>query len=411
MHRPLPIGNTGPMERIGERVLSWASVLDEQARQQALATASVAAIDGHVALMPDAHLGMGCTVGSVIPTREAIIPSAVGVDIGCGVIATETSLAAGDLPDTLEPLLDRWAEDIPAGLGYWHAEADPAWQDFVGRHGVPESVMNDARLRDKAPRQFGTLGSGNHFLELCTDERGTVWLMLHSGSRGPGNTLAMRHIEAAKGLMRRAMVDLPDPELAYLAQGTPEFDAYIADLQWAQAYASGNRQRMMRVALDALADVTGRVGGDLAVATINNHHNYARLERHDGKDLWISRKGAISAREGELGVIPGSMGTGSFVVQGLGNPDAYCSAAHGAGRAMSRRQARKTFGVDDMERAMEGRTWLRRAAAQLIDEIPGAYKDLDTVMADQTDLVEVVHRLDTVVNYKGVEKGSRRGKA
>ncbi|HVM15729.1 MAG TPA: RtcB family protein [Egibacteraceae bacterium] len=399
------------MERIGERVLSWASVLDEQARQQALATASVAAIDGHVALMPDAHLGMGCTVGSVIPTREAIIPSAVGVDIGCGVIATETSLAAGDLPDTLEPLLDRWAEDIPAGLGYWHAEADPAWQDFVGRHGVPESVMNDARLRDKAPRQFGTLGSGNHFLELCTDERGTVWLMLHSGSRGPGNTLAMRHIEAAKGLMRRAMVDLPDPELAYLAQGTPEFDAYIADLQWAQAYAFGNRQRMMRVALDALADVTGRVGGDLAVATINNHHNYARLERHDGKDLWISRKGAISAREGELGVIPGSMGTGSFVVQGLGNPDAYCSAAHGAGRAMSRRQARKTFGVDDMERAMEGRTWLRRAAAQLIDEIPGAYKDLDTVMADQTDLVEVVHRLDTVVNYKGVEKGSRRGKA
>jgi len=411
MHRPLPIGNTGPMERIGERVLSWASVLDEQARQQALATASVAAIDGHVALMPDAHLGMGCTVGSVIPTREAIIPSAVGVDIGCGVIATETSLAAGDLPDTLEPLLDRWAEDIPAGLGYWHAEADPAWQDFVGRHGVPESVMNDARLRDKAPRQFGTLGSGNHFLELCTDERGTVWLMLHSGSRGPGNTLAMRHIEAAKGLMRRAMVDLPDPELAYLAQGTPEFDAYIADLQWAQAYAFGNRQRMMRVALDALADVTGRVGGDLAVATINNHHNYARLERHDGKDLWITRKGAISAREGELGVIPGSMGTGSFVVQGLGNPDAYCSAAHGAGRAMSRRQARKTFGVDDMERAMEGRTWLRRAAAQLIDEIPGAYKDLDTVMADQTDLVEVVHRLDTVVNYKGVEKGSRRGKA
>lgn len=398
------------MERIGERVLNWASVLDEQAREQALATASVAAIDGHVALMPDAHLGMGCTVGSVIPTREAIIPSAVGVDIGCGVIATETPLSAEDLPDTLDPLLDRWAESIPAGLGYWHADADPAWQEFVARHGVPESVQRDPKLRDKTPRQFGTLGSGNHFLELCTDERGVVWLMLHSGSRGAGNTLAMRHIKAAKAALRRADVHVPDADLAYVTQGTPEFDAYIADLQWAQAYAFGNRQRMMRVALDALAAATGR-GGDLAVATINNHHNYARRERHFGKELWVTRKGAISARDGELGVIPGSMGTGSFVVRGLGNPDAYMSAAHGAGRAMSRRQARRAFTVEDMEAAMEGRTWLRKAAAQLIDEIPGAYKDLDTVMADQTDLVEVVHRLDTVVNYKGVEKGNRRGNA
>ncbi|HVL98609.1 MAG TPA: RtcB family protein [Egibacteraceae bacterium] len=398
------------MEKIGERVLSWASVLDEQAREQALATVRVAAVDGHIALMPDAHLGMGATVGAVIPTREAIIPSAVGVDIGCGVIATETALTAADLPDTLEPLLDRWAGTIPAGLGYWHAEADPAWQHFVAAHGLPESVRADRNLREKAPRQFGTLGSGNHFLELCTDERGTVWLMLHSGSRGPGNTLAMRHIERAKGLMRRSMEDLPDPDLAYLVQGTPEFDAYIRDLQWAQAYASGNRQRMMRVALEGLAAATGRED-EPAVRTINNHHNYARRERHHGKELWVTRKGAISARAGELGVIPGSMGTGSFVVRGLGNPDAYCSAAHGAGRAMSRRQARKAFTVEDMERAMEGRTWLRKAAAALIDEIPGAYKDLDTVMADQTDLVEVVHRLDTVVNYKGVEKGSRRGKA
>ncbi|MEX0658211.1 MAG: RtcB family protein [Egibacteraceae bacterium] len=395
------------MERIGERVLSWASVLDEQAREQALATASVAVVDGHVALMPDAHLGMGCAVGSVIPTREAIIPAAVGVDIGCGVIATRTSLSAEDLPDSLDPLLDRWAATIPAGLGYWHADEDPAWRAFVARHGLPESVHADARLRTKAPRQFGTLGSGNHFLELCTDEAETVWLMLHSGSRGPGNTLALRHIAAAKGVMRRMAVALPDPELAYVAQGTPEFDAYIADLLWAQAYAFGNRERMMQVALDALATATGR-DPDLAVRTINNHHNYARRERHCLTELWITRKGAISARDGELGVIPGSMGTGSFVVRGLGNPQAYLSAAHGAGRAMSRRQARRTFDVDDLERAMAGRTWLREAAAQLIDEIPGAYKDLDTVMADQTDLVEVVHRLETLVNYKGVEKGSRR---
>lgn len=407
---PGRVGNTVAMERIGERVLNWASVLDEQARAQALATASVAAVDGHVALMPDAHLGMGCTVGSVIPTREAIIPAAVGVDIGCGVIATQTRLRAEDLPDSLDRLLDRWAATIPAGLGYWHADEDPAWRTFVAAHGLPESVQADARLRDKAPRQFGTLGSGNHFLELCTDEGGTVWLMLHSGSRGPGNTLALRHIEAAKGVMRRMAVELPDPELAYVAQGTPEFDAYITDLQWAQAYAFGNRERMMRVALDALAAVAGH-DPDLTVTTIHNHHNYARLERHHGRDLWITRKGAISARDGERGVIPGSMGTGSFIVRGLGNPESYMSAAHGAGRAMSRRQARRTFDVDDMERAMAGRTWLRTAAAQLIDEIPGAYKELDTVMADQTDLVEVVHRLDTLVNYKGVEKGSRRGKA
>jgi tRNA-splicing ligase RtcB (3'-phosphate/5'-hydroxy nucleic acid ligase) len=203
-------------------------------------------------------------------------------------------------------------------------------------------------------------------------------------------------------------VELPDPDLAYLVQGTPEFKAYIADLRWAQAYAFGSRQRMMSVALRELVTRTGRQ--DMrAVQTINNHHNYARKEHHGGKELWITRKGAISAREGELGVIPGSMGTGSFIVRGLGNPASYCSAAHGAGRAMSRGQARRTFTVGDIEAAMQGRTWLLEDAAALIDEIPGAYKDLDTVMADQTDLVEVVHRLSTVVNYKGVEKGNRRG--
>jgi RNA-splicing ligase RtcB len=397
------------VERIGERVLSWASVLDGTARAQAEATARVAVLHGHVALMPDAHWGMGCTIGSVIPTREAIIPSAVGVDIGCGVIATETPLRAEDLPDDLDPLLDRWASRIPAGLGYWHAEEDPDWQRFAAAHGVPGSVQGDATLRRKAPLQFGTLGSGNHFLELCTDERDRVWLMLHSGSRGPGNALAMRHIAAAKRALREALTDLPDPDLAHLVQGTPAFDAYIRDLTWAQAYAVGSRRRMMAVALASLGDVTGREGGALAVRTIDNHHNYARREVHDGVELWVTRKGAISAREGELGVVPGSMGTGSFVVRGLGNPASWMSAAHGAGRAMSRGEARRRFTEEDMERAMAGRTWLRRRARELIDEIPGAYKDLDTVMADQTDLVEVVHRLTTLVNYKGVEKGSRRG--
>jgi tRNA-splicing ligase RtcB (3'-phosphate/5'-hydroxy nucleic acid ligase) len=394
-------------ERLGDGVRSWASLLDDKARAQALATATVAVIHGHVALMPDAHWGMGCTIGSVIPTRDAIIPSAVGVDIGCGVIATETDLGAADLPDTLEPLLAAFQQAIPAGLGYWHADDDPAWQAFAAEHGVPERVQTDRTLRTRAARQFGTLGSGNHFLELCADERGQVWLMLHSGSRGPGNRLALHHIAAAKDGLRRSGETLPDPDLAYLVQGTAEFAAYIADLEWAQAYAFGSRQRMMTVALAALRDCAGRPVAE--VRTINNHHNYARRETHGGRDLWITRKGAISARAGELGVVPGSMGTGSYVVRGLGNPESYCSAAHGAGRAMSRGQARRRFTRDDIEAAMAGRTWLLRDAAALIDEIPGAYKDLDIVMADQTDLVEVVHRLDTLVNYKGVEKGSRRG--
>ena len=394
-------------EQLGPGVLNWASMLDEKAREQALATAKVAAISGHVALMPDAHWGMGCTIGSVIPTREAIIPSAVGVDIGCGVIATETDLTAADLPDSLTGLLDGWERRIPAGLGYWHAEEDPAWQTFVTEHGLTPSVADNANLRKKAPLQFGTLGSGNHFLELCTDERDVVWLMLHSGSRGAGNRLAMSHIERAKGLMRQQLIELPDPDLAYLVQGTPEFTAYVRDLNWAQAYAFGSRQRMMDVAVEALVAAVGR---GRVLRTINNHHNYAREEEHHGKKVWITRKGAISARDGELGVIPGSMGTGSFIVRGLGNPASYMSASHGAGRAMSRGQARRQFTAADLEAAMEGRTWLLKDAAALVDEIPGAYKDLDQVMADQTDLVAIEHRLSTLVNYKGVEKGNRRGR-
>ncbi|HUG85616.1 MAG TPA: RtcB family protein, partial [Euzebya sp.] len=387
-------------EVLGDGVLSWASMLDDKARAQALATAKVAAINGHVALMPDAHWGMGCTIGSVIPTREAIIPSAVGVDIGCGVIAAQLDLTADQLPNDLGSVLADWESKIPAGLGYWHADDDPDWQAFTAVHGVPDSVASDQKLRAKAPVQFGTLGSGNHFLELCTDEQDGVWLMLHSGSRGVGNSLAMRHIETAKGLMKRYFIDLPDPDLAYLVQGTAEFDAYVADLLWAQAYAWGSRQRMMDVAVQALGNKMGCLVDTVLV--VNNHHNYARFERHFGRGLWITRKGAISAREGELGVIPGSMGTGSFIVRGLGNPASYNSASHGAGRAMSRTQARKQFTPADLEAAMEGRTWLLKDAAALVDEIPGAYKDLAQVMADQTDLVEVVHQLTTVINYKGV---------
>ncbi len=384
-------------------VRSWASLLDDVTRLQAARTARLACVDGHVALMPDAHLGIGATVGSVIPTREALIPSAVGVDIGCGVQAVRTTLTAADLPDDLAGLLRDLEREIPAGVGEGHDEVvDKVWAPFVAEHGEPSDSSD--RVRRKAALQFGTLGSGNHFLELCLDEKDRVWILLHSGSRGVGNGLARRHIDSARSLARRLNQQLDDPALAWLPEGTPEFDAYVRDLRWAQAYAWENRERMIAVTLRLLARHVLGPDADparLAVESINNHHNYAALEEHGGRKLWITRKGAIRAQHGQLGVIPGSMGTGSFIVRGLGNPDSYASAAHGAGRAMSRREARRTFTPDDLEAAMEGRAWLRHRAKELVDEIPGAYKDLSVVMADQHDLVEIVYRLRAILNYKG----------
>jgi tRNA-splicing ligase RtcB len=387
-----------------ERVLAWLpqQEIDDEVRAQVLRTAGVACVHGHVALMPDAHLGKGATIGSVIPTAEAIIPSAVGVDIGCGVVAAPVvDLTLERLPDDLDPLVERWARAIPAGLGKWTPDVDRAWDAFEREHGHPTLWESDPKVAERAPRQLGTLGSGNHFLELCAADDAQVWLMLHSGSRGAGNRLAMYHIERAKGTMRRWSSELADPDLAYLVQGEPEFDAYIHDLQWAQAYARANRQRMMQLALQQLGGLADRSLVFEAGRFTDNHHNYAALEEHDGRELWITRKGAISARPGQLGVIPGSMGTGSYIVRGLGNPAAYHSASHGAGRRMSRSKARRTFTAEDMERVMQGRVWQRAAARKLIDEIPGAYKDLDQVMAYQHDLVEVVAHLRTLVNYKG----------
>jgi RNA-splicing ligase RtcB len=397
-HTPAPGG-----AEIAPGVRSWASLLDDVTRLQAARTARLACVDGHVALMPDAHLGMGATIGSVIPTREALIPSAVGVDIGCGVQALRTTLSADDLPDDLGPLLDDMERHVPAGVGEGHDEvADAAWAAFVARHGEPPETTD--RLRAKAPLQYGTLGSGNHFIEVCLDEDQRVWLMLHSGSRGIGNGMAQRHIARAKHLAERLGQQLEDRELAWLPEGTAEFDAYVRDLEWAQAYAWENRERMIAVTLRLLLRHTLGEDADPAAITeqsINNHHNYAAREVHGGREVWITRKGAIRAQHGQLGVIPGSMGTGSFVVRGLGSEASYASASHGAGRAMSRNAARRTFTPQDLEAAMEGRTWLRHRAKQLLDEIPGAYKDLSVVMADQHDLVEVVHRLETILNYKG----------
>lgn len=389
-------------ELIAGRLRSWASQLDGQTAAQAARTATVPVLDGAVALMPDAHLGIGATVGSVIPTAGAIIPAAVGVDLGCGMVAVETGLDAAKLPDDLGGLLRALEGRIPAGVGQGHdVVAERAWERFVAEHGLPlgaEGTAVDAVVA-KAPKQFGTLGSGNHFVEVCTDERGVVWLQLHSGSRGPGNVLAQGHINAARGLLKTRLESVEDPDLAWLAEGEPQFARYIHDLRWAQAYAYANRERMMDVAERLLAVAVGR---PLRVAQrVNCHHNYAVREVHGGRERWITRKGAISARAGQLGLIPGSMATGSYVVRGLGSEASWQSASHGAGRRLSRTAARKAYTAADLAETMAGRTWLSDRAGKLVDEISHAYKDLDVVMRDQADLVEVVHRLETVLNYKG----------
>jgi tRNA-splicing ligase RtcB len=377
-------------------LLSWASDLDPQAAAQAARTARLPFVDGHVALMPDAHVGIGATVGSVIPTRDAIIPAAVGVDIGCGMVAVETDLTASDLPDTLDTLMPLVARRIPAGVGKGHEHAVSTGRyDALGEHATKFSPKQQV----VAATQFGTLGSGNHFVEVCLDERDHVWTVLHSGSRGIGNQLAQKHIATAKGEMKRLGETLEDPDLAYFVQGTPEFEAYVSDMLWAQRYAMASRAVMSERAVQSLFEVVGK---GRMLRTINCHHNFTQREQHDGRDIWVTRKGAIKADRGDEGVIPGSMGTRSYIVQGLGNTASYHSCSHGAGRRLSRGQAKRTLTVESLKQAMAGKSWLDANAQALLDEHPDAYKDIDQVMADQQDLVEVQHTLSQVFNYKGL---------
>ena len=384
--------------RLSPTLLSWASDIEPATVEQAARTARLPFIAGHVALMPDAHLGAGSTVGSVIPTRGAVIPSAIGVDIGCGMVATETDLAAGDLPDSLRALMPLVEQAIPAGVGRGHrGAASAAPDDALAALGSPATELSTSQ-QATALEQFGTLGSGNHFVEVCLDERDQVWLVLHSGSRGIGNQLAQRAIKVAKGLMKTWFIELEDPELAYLVQGTPEFTTYIRDMLWAQRYAMGSRARMAAAAQAALFQV---VGHGSVVRTINCHHNFTRQERHHGRDVWITRKGAIRAAAGDLGVIPGSMGTRSYIVSGLGSEASFASCAHGAGRRMSRTRARRELTVESLRESMGDREWNSDRAAALLDEHPSSYKDIDAVMADQTDLVRPLHTLRQVFNYKG----------
>jgi RNA-splicing ligase RtcB len=381
-----------------KKLLVWSDEIEPQALAQAERTSRLPFVTGHVALMPDAHFGKGACVGSVIPTAGAIIPAAVGVDIGCGMVAVQTHQTAAALPDSLDRLMHLTEARIPAGVGEGHdhrTDAALAW--FAGH----ERTDFDAKQEQTTVTQFGTLGSGNHFVEVCTDESDGVWLVLHSGSRGIGNRLAQRHIKVAQRLAETYFIPLEDPDLAFLPQSTPEFKAYIDDLMWAQAYAAANREQMMDELVRSLAEVFGLTPDAVEADRINCHHNYTATEHHHGRDLWITRKGAIRAGLGDRGVIPGSMGTRSYIVHGLGSAASYESCSHGAGRRMSRREARRNLTVDSLTDAMGGRVWNDDRAEDLIDEHPSAYKDIDTVMANQSDLVAVDHTLTQVFNYKG----------
>jgi tRNA-splicing ligase RtcB len=381
---------------INDKLISWASDVDPGTIRQAEKTARLPIVDGHVALMPDAHVGIGATVGSVIPTAGAVIPSAVGVDIGCGMVAAELDVTEDQLPDNLEPLLSRIEKAIPAGVGQGHDRVARDAAGWLAAHRPATALAADRTA--KVLKQFGTLGSGNHFFELCVDERSRVWVVLHSGSRGIGNQLAQAHIAQARKLAKEAMLSLEDMDLAYFVQGTAAFEAYIADMLWAQDYARANRDQMMD---NAMGEVFSFLGFGVESGRINCHHNFTQQEVHAGRQLWITRKGAIKAERGDLGVIPGSMGTRSYIVAGLGNPASWHSCSHGAGRRHSRTQAKKLFTSADLAEQMAGKVWLSKRAEALVDEIPAAYKDIDQVMADQADLVEVLHTLRQVLNYKG----------
>ena len=378
------------------KVLSWATDVEPNTLAQAAMSSTLPFVEGHVALMPDAHLGFGATVGSVIPTRGAIIPAAVGVDIGCGMAAVHTDLWASDLPDTLEPLLGRIGAVVPAGVGKGHEDFQTA--KIIHKLGDPRTDITPKQA-NTILYQMGTLGSGNHFIEVCLDADDAVWVVLHSGSRGIGNQLARHHIGIAKGLMKQYFIDIPDPDLAYFVQHTPEFDDYWADLNWAQEYALHNRKTMLHNVMAQFREFMDRPVAELD--TVNCHHNYTALEHHMGRDLFITRKGAISAREGQSGIIPGSMGTHSFIVKGKGDKASFTSAPHGAGRRMSRKRAKAEFDTSDLNRLMAGKTWNADHADHLLDEHPNSYKDVHQVIADSVDLVEVTHELTQILNFKG----------
>lgn len=389
-------------------IKTWTNDIEPDALKQLENVANLPFIHKHVAAMPDVHLGKGATIGSVIPTKGAIIPAAVGVDLGCGMMAVQTSLTADDLPDNLHKIRCDIEGAVP------HGRSDNGGKNDVGGfrelYGARETAWNMLsvgyyKVIEKHPKalayntwgHLGTLGTGNHFIEVCLDEGNYVWVMLHSGSRGIGNKIGSYFISKAKEEMERYFISLPDKDLAYLVEHSKLFDDYCEAVLWAQEYASLNRKLMMSKVLDVLRF---RVGAfHTKKEAINCHHNYIAKENHYGSNVWVTRKGAIRAREGDLGIIPGSMGTKSYIIEGRGNKESFCSCSHGAGRKMGRNVARNTFTVQDLVIQTKGIECPKDES--VLDEIPAAYKDIDTVMENQRDLVKIMHQLHQVVNVKG----------
>ncbi len=384
-------------ELMDGKIKLWTDIksVEPQALEQLKNMANLPWVFKHIAVCPDVHFGKGATVGSVIAMKNAVSPAAVGVDIGCGMSATKTSLKAKDLPDSLKDIRHQIERDVPVGFNSHKEVSDSSvllnsglmlgFKDLHGKVGD---------LKDRAWLQLGTLGGGNHFIELCLDENDDVWIMLHSGSRNIGKSLAEQHISTARTLAHNA--ELPDKDLAVFLSGTPEMEAYRRDLDWAQQYAFANRYLMLQLVKGSLRRFFPNVSFD---EPITCHHNYVSEETHFGEDVIVTRKGAVYAGKGVYGIIPGSMGTRSYITRGLGNPDSFLSSSHGAGRRMSRNEAKRRYSVRDLEEATSGVECRKDAA--VIDEIPGAYKDIDTVMENQKDLVEIVHTLRAVLCVKG----------
>ena len=398
----MPIKEEITSQRVPVKI--WTDDADANSKRQLENIASLPIIHHHVAAMPDVHLGIGATIGSVIATHKAIIPAAVGVDIGCGMVACRLSLGADQLDErALKKVFDQISRDVPVGREQHSdgralaAAARPFARPLDAMTRKHPQLLKSVGKHSKWVNQLGTLGGGNHFIELCLDESHRVWVMLHSGSRGIGNALATYFIGLARRDMERSMMHLPDRDLAYFAEGSEHFADYVEAVSWAQEYAMQNRHEMVDLVLAALKrhlpafDVSGEA--------VNCHHNYVAMEHHYGADVWLTRKGAIRARAGDLGIIPGSMGARSYIVRGKGNAESFDSCAHGAGRRMSRSAANKQFSAADLARQTEG--VICRKDKNVVDEIPGAYKDIDVVMAHQCDLVEVVHTLKQVVCVKG----------
>ena len=394
--------------------------VEDAAMQQLRNVASLPFIFKHVAAMPDVHWGMGATVGSVIATKGAIVPAAVGVDIGCGMCAAMTNLTASDLPDSLAGVRSAIEAAVPHGrtdnggvndrgawgglpstvlaaFGFGYSREEGGQYARLGA--LVEKHPELERAAKRAPHHLGTLGTGNHFIELCLDETDRVWIMLHSGSRGIGNQIGQRFIEKAKADMKRYFINLPDQDLAYLPEGSQHFDDYLEAVEWAQEFARTNREVMMGATVEAVRIALGRPDMRADVLAVNCHHNYVAREHHFGENVIVTRKGAVRARKGDLGIIPGSMGARSFIVRGKGEPESFCSCSHGAGRAMSRGAAKKKFSLEDHIAATAGVEC--RKDADVIDETPGAYKAIEAVMAAQSDLVEIAHTLRQVVCVKG----------